>query len=246
MERLSALTKIRIIWRSLRIQTLLNYRTMQGAGYLHVLWPWLRKSEHRRNRVRRISGFLNGHPVFSAFAIGAMLRRLSEGDAEKNPEEFDQWREQLAGPLGMTGDALIWERWKPIVFGVGSAACLLSFSAVKVNWFVAAISCLFFYNAILLALSWWALAQGYERGKELLSLSSHPALPRLRLSLDQLAAIAAALIISSTIFVASREESIVHFATAFIITFGLRRMRISLLTSLLVALSIAIGLNYFL
>jgi mannose/fructose/N-acetylgalactosamine-specific phosphotransferase system component IID len=246
VERLSVLAKIRLIWRSLWIQVLLNYRTMQGAGYLHILWQWLRDSEHRENRARRVSGFMNGHPVFSAFALGAMLRRMSEGDAERDPSEFDRWREQLAGPMGMTGDAMIWERWKPIVFGLGAVACLLSYTTLQINWIVIALSCLLLYNVPLFALRWWALSQGYERGKDLLNLSGHPVLPRLRASLDWLAATTAALIVSSTLFVSLCENSIPHFAAAFIVTFGLRRLRVSLLTSLLAALSIAIGLNYFL
>jgi mannose/fructose/N-acetylgalactosamine-specific phosphotransferase system component IID len=246
VERLSAHTRIRLIWRSLWIQVLLNYRTMQGSGYLHILWPWLRNSEQRSNRVKRISGFLNGHPVFSAFALGAMLRRMSDGDAERDPEEFDQWREQLAGPLGMTGDVLIWERWKPIVFGLGAVVCLLSYTTVEIDWILIAISCLLLYNAPLFALRWWALSHGYEKGKDLLSLSSHPMLPGLRVSLDRLAAITAALIVSSTLFVSMREETMLHFAVAFVVTFGLRRLRVSLLTSVSAALSIAICLNYFL
>ena len=243
---LSTREKIRLIWRSLWIQVLLNYKTMQGAGYLHILWPWLRDSDNRKNRVKRTSGFLNGHPVFSSFALGAMLRRLSEGDAESDPEEFDKWRESLAGPLGLVGDSLIWERWKPIVLTLGIVSLqLLSIGHHTPAWYVLPIILITVYNLPLLCLRWWALEKGCDSGKNLLSLAGHPNLPKLRITLDWIAAFAAALIVVLSLLSGHAPEYYSHFLIAFCAMFVLLRLRLSITTSVLLTLLLSIGYSLF-
>jgi len=252
-NRLGVFTKLRLIWRSLWIQVLLNYKTMQGAGYLFILWPWLKRSEHRKNRVGRVSGFLNGHPIFSSFALGAMLRRLSDGDAEQDPQEFDQWRESLSGPLGMVGDSLIWERWKPIVlcimtYAMGFQAYYLYMNLVgNPKWIVADILItLLLYNIPLIAFRWWALERSYESGRNVLALGSHSALPRIQKTLDGSAAFVAGLVLALGIVVSYINASMFFFVVAYVVTFFLIRLRIPTSISVLLVLFVYLGIGFIL
>ena len=91
-----------------------------------------------------------------------MRRRLADGDMQ----DFAPWRESLAGPLGVTGDALIWDRWKPLVFAMG-AWLILWFPTVTVWAFVAA-ACILVYNAPLYVLRVWGVKTGYALGARVL------------------------------------------------------------------------------
>ncbi|MBU1636709.1 PTS system mannose/fructose/sorbose family transporter subunit IID [bacterium] len=249
MKRLKSSEKLRLIWRSLWIQVLLNYKTMQGAGYLHILWPWVKDSEHRANRVRRVSGFLNGHPVFSAFALGAMLKRLSDGDAENEPEEFDAWRDSLAGPLGMVGDSLIWERWKPALLALGvfltSFNILFNVVTSDVALLLVLLSLIILYNIPLFALRWWALDESYEKGKAVLSLGGYPALHSLQIGLDRFAAAVAACIAAFALLLVFLGFSWIGFGVGFVITFALMQARVSVAVSVLLALLASLIVSFF-
>lgn len=240
MKQLSAATKIRLIWRSLWIQVLLNYKTMQGGGYLFILWPWLKTSEHRAARVKRASGYINGHPVFSAFALGAMLKRLGDGDAEQDTEDFDEWRESLAGPLGMVGDALIWERWKPalLALGVSVAAFLTVFNIASTPTIslIIPLSLIVAYNAPLFALRWWALDQSFSKGKDVLSLGAHPKLRLIQAGLDKFTAVTGAYVATLALLLIAFGISGISFGLSLAITFVLLRLRVSTSVVVLIAL----------
>jgi mannose/fructose/N-acetylgalactosamine-specific phosphotransferase system component IID len=153
------------------IQVLLNYRTMQGGGYLFALWPWVRKQKRRAEIAHDAAGYLNSHPVFAAFAVGAMRRELETHPLVpplKQGGEFAAWRESLAGPLGMTGDALIWDRWKPLVLAAG--ACVLLIAPSMAVWAIAATVCLIAYNTPLYMLRVWGVRQGYALGAQVLTV----------------------------------------------------------------------------
>jgi mannose/fructose/N-acetylgalactosamine-specific phosphotransferase system component IID len=154
------------------IQVLLNYRTMQGGGYVFALWPWLRRQPHRGSQVPAVGSYINSHPVFASFAIGAMRKRLEQGDLAHDAEDFAQWRESLAGPLGVTGDALIWDRWKPLLFAAGALVLLISPSVSA--WAIVAMASLLLYNVPLYFLRVWGVRQGYRLGSGVLEILRDP------------------------------------------------------------------------
>jgi len=239
---LGFLSRLRLIRRSLFLQVMLNYHTMQGPGFLFALWPWLKRSKFRSNRARLVAGFLNSHPVFSVFAMGAVLRRLRDGDAESNATEFDKWRESLASPLGLVGDSLIWERWKPLVFASGAGLMLLISDASV--WPLIAVGCMIFYNGPLFALRYWALGESHRLGREVLALSAHPELPRLRRALTLLSAIAAGIAVAGAATrVAGGGLQMMQFAGAFVVVILGRQLRLPFALSILLALLLSLGLG---
>lgn len=221
---LSARETFGLAWRLLLLQVPLNYRTMQGGGYLFALWPWLRKGEHRSSRVRAASGFLNAHPVTAALALGALRRRLENGDAETHEEELAQWMQSLCGPLGMVGDALIWDRWKPLVFAAGALVMAISPSCGV--WLVVALTCLLVYNAPLSYARVWGIREGYRLGASVLSALNRPVFPALRNYLSVAGAVLAGLMFGFLFMTGSRIKTIaaLQFLAAFGLTWlGIRR-----------------------
>jgi len=226
--------------RSLLLQVLLNYRTMQGSGYLFALWPWLRRSESSSVRVKACADYLNAHPVFGALAIGAMRRRIEEGDVERDPTEFGKWQESLCGPLGMVGDSLIWDRWKPLLFSLG-VLLLLWFPAIEV-WAGVAIGCLLLYNVPLVRLRVWAVSEGYRLGGNVLEALGHPLVGRLRKGLSIAGACVAGLLLASGVLQSGSTawSAAAQFAVAFALMLLAVSRRWGILWSLLLALGAAL------
>jgi mannose/fructose/N-acetylgalactosamine-specific phosphotransferase system component IID len=219
---------------------------MQGPGFLFALWPWLRSSERRKERVRAAAGYMNAHPVFSTFALGAMLKRIELGDVDRDEQEFVQWKESLSGPLGMVGDALIWDGWKPIVFALG--ILLIRLFSPDLLWIGVCFICLLLYNVPLFWLRVWAVKRGYELGRDVLALSSLPALPVIRRIFSGVGALLAiGLFATLLIQIAPRVAhgswlSVVQFLLAFVIVLVGEWRQIPITYSALFALVAALGL----
>jgi mannose/fructose/N-acetylgalactosamine-specific phosphotransferase system component IID len=227
----------RLTRRLLLLQVLLNYRSMQGEGYLYALWPWLRRQENRAARVRTAAGFLNAHPVMASLALGALRRRIEEGETD-----LTSWKDSLCGPLGMVGDALIWDLWKPLTFALGALILLLLPSPLA--WLMVAAICVLIYNAPLTWARHWGVREGYRLGANVLSALNHPLFAALPKYLGRAGAVAAGLLLGISLLTGSRMQ--LAPAAQFVIGFGLiwlaLRRRISLLYALPVAMGAALAL----
>ena len=232
----------RIARRSYMVQTLLNFRTMQGPGNLYSLLPLLPRTGDTAGAVRRAAGFMNSHPVFAAYAQGAMLRRLRTG-APVADAEYNAWRESLAGPLGLVGDQLIWDRWKPLVFAAGILPVLLWPSLT--TWMITALFALLLYNVPLFRLRVYGARRGYERGEHVLEALGDPWIPRARRALNRAGVVVAALVLGLAPVTAAGGEwrPVLQFGLAFAVMLGGQRLRLPPATALLFALTAALGLG---
>jgi len=227
----------RLTRRLLLLQVLLNYRSMQGEGYLYALWPWLRRSESRAPRVQAAAGFLNAHPVMASLAVGALRRRIEDGDAESRADELTSWKDSLCGPLGMVGDALIWDIWKPLIFALGALILLLTRSPAA--WVIVAAICVLTYNAPLAWARHWGVREGYRLGASVLSTLNHPLFSALPKYLGRAGAVAAGLLVGISLMAGSRMQ--LMGAAQFIVGFGLTWFALRRGIPLLYAVPVAMG-----
>ena len=237
VAELSAREAHQIARRLFLIQVLLNYRTMQGGGYLFALWPWLRSLAHRAELSRDVSGYMNSHPVFAAFAAGAMRRKLELTSASPlyAEEEFGPWRESLAGPLGVTGDALIWDRWKPLVFA--AATWVLLIVPDLTVWAVVACATLLVYNIPLYALRVRGVNKGYELGEHVLEALRDPRFNQWRRRVTLAGVVLAGALFSTGIWNASQGTTVrgAQYVIAFAVMLLGLRFRLSASTATLFA-----------
>ena len=242
MDKLSSREAHQIARRLHLIQVLLNYRTMQGGGYLFALWPRVKKSEHRAEQVRLAAGYINSHPVFAAFAVGAMRKRLEAPPLSPPLAEGDivSWRESLAGPLGITGDALIWDRWKPFVFSLAALTLLLMPGLT--TWIVVATMAVIMYNAPLYALRVWAVRRGYELGERVLEALRDERFLTSRRFLTFAGIWVAGALAGVGIWIASQDSTGrgVQFVVAFVVMLLGLRFRLSASTAVLFAVLAAL------
>lgn len=162
--QLPVTTRMAIFLRLLAIQSAWNYETLVGNGIGFAVEPALRllpggrEGDKYRAALARQSQYFNTHPYMASVAVGALARvELDEEEASK----IERFRTALCGPLGATGDRLVWASWLPfsvllglLAFGLGGgpAATVLTFLGV--------------YNLGHLALRIWGLHVGYARGMQ--------------------------------------------------------------------------------
>lgn len=235
-----------ILIRSLALQLFLNYKTMQGAGYLFSL-----KSElagQNPEKIKAAASFINGHPVFSSIALGALTRQFRNPVDQNRADAISDWKRAMSTPLGSIGDSLIWERFKPALLAFAVSLLLLTSGQAEHVWGWAVVGMLLVYNGGLWLFRNWGFARGFELGERASELALHPALLKARRELKYMGIFCAGILFASAITlamdggVAARWQFIAGFMTML----GAAFVRASTLTVAFIAILSSFGIYYFL
>lgn len=167
---------LRSFLRCFSVQGSWNYGTFLAAGLTHGLLPLLRRIHagdpvSLRRSVRRHLASFNAHPYLAPLAVGALARLEQEG---RDAEVQRRFRAALTGPLGATGDRLVWAGWRP--FCLLSAVAAYSLGAAP--W-MAVIVFLVPYNVGHVALRVWAFRRGWRAGVDAVGRLTSGGLGRL-------------------------------------------------------------------
>jgi mannose PTS system EIID component len=160
--RIPVRTRAAMFLRMLAIQGAWNYETLLGNGIGFCVEPALRLlpggsgGPAYRAALARQSQYFNAHPYLAAVAVGALARAELEGE---QPQRIERFRTALCGPLGATGDRLVWAAWLPFCSIVALTAFGLGMNDVGV-----VLLFLLMYNLGHLALRAWGLQVGLARG----------------------------------------------------------------------------------
>lgn len=237
-----------ILLRSLALQLFLNYKTMQGSGYLFALRPVLRDVELREEKIRAAGSFINGHPAFSGAALGALVTRLRNITTADDVQVIANWKRELSTPLGAIGDSLIWERFKPALLALIVAAVFLAGNLVATVWMIAAIVAFLLYNGALWYFRCWSFGQGVLLGERLTELAMHPALPRLKRILRVMGVASSAFVLAAALGKSGEQGWLgrSQFVVGFFVMIGAAMLRSSTLTAALFSILAALSVSYFL
>jgi mannose/fructose/N-acetylgalactosamine-specific phosphotransferase system component IID len=114
----------RVVGRSLLLQALFNRERMQGQGFACALRPVARRlagPEGEAGWLARHLGCFNTHPVFAAYALGAVARleaeRAAGGDVAE--ETVAHAKAALGPALAAAGDSLFWSTCRPLAAVIG-------------------------------------------------------------------------------------------------------------------------------
>ncbi|HWQ17831.1 MAG TPA: PTS system mannose/fructose/sorbose family transporter subunit IID [Sulfolobales archaeon] len=141
-----------------------NYERMQGTAYAftmsHIEKKLRKDPEELKKWMSVHNEFYNTNPIMTPAILGMNIA-LEEGGADM--ETIRSLKTSLMGPLAGLGDGLFWFTWRPIVFGLGAGlvltAGLLGVLASFILW-----------TPVVLAVGWFFLRFGYERGLGMVSL----------------------------------------------------------------------------
>ncbi len=157
-NKLSKKDLIKVIIRSLFLQSSFNYERMQAGGWLYSLMPVLKKvhtkKEDLSKAMKRHLEFFNSHPFLITPILG-IIAAMEEN--KEDPEVIRSVKVALMGPLGGIGDALIWLTLLPITAGIGASIAIEGNIAGPIIF-------LLIFNAIHLFLRVGGMFYGYNTG----------------------------------------------------------------------------------
>ncbi len=240
----SAPKQTNILLRSLALQLFLNYKTMQGPGYLFALRPELR--QHDEHKARAAGSLINGHPVFSSVALGALAARLREPVDEAKAKEIAEWKRGLSTPLGAIGDSLIWERFKPALLAIVVAVMIVFGDKADSVWGWCVAALLLIYNLTLWSFRNWGFRQGFRLGERVSELALHPALASARKYLRVIGVVAAAFTLAAAFarVLPLGNAAALQFGIGFLFMLGAVFLRYSTLTVAFLTVLSSFGLAY--
>jgi mannose PTS system EIID component len=162
-----------VFTRLFAIQASWNYELLMGVGIGFCVEPALRRPLGGREDPRfraalaRQCRYFNAHPYLASVAVGALARVELDGVPGDKIERF---RTALCGPLGSTGDRLVWAGWLPVC----SLLALAAFGLGGGPLLVMAVF-LLTYNVGHLALRAWGLRAGWTHGMRVATVLGAPA-----------------------------------------------------------------------
>ena len=150
--------------RSVFLQSVWNYETLQGVGFAWAVLPGLRRLHPDPAKLaQRLLAHLelfNSNPYLSTIAMGVVLRLEHEvargvAGAERRVARLVG---VLRGTLGALGDELIWAGWRPALGAAAATAALLGGGV----WTAGAYW--LFYNALTQAIRLRGVTAGFTSG----------------------------------------------------------------------------------
>jgi PTS system mannose-specific IID component len=241
--RVSALTLLRVLWRSLFLQASWNPHGMQNLGFAYAMEPALRElypdPAARARAVERHLEFFNCHPYLAAAILGGAVRleeEVARGAAE--PRGVSAFKSALASPFAALGDGFFWLALRP------AAALTAAVTEPYLGlWCVALF--LAIYDGIHLAVRAWLFFAGYRRGEGIVAAVSHVHFPRIIGLLKGSAAILAGAIAGRSVVVAALPHRPWHGVLIAVLIIGMAALlpRIGLTAALYTAMALGLALG---
>jgi PTS system mannose-specific IID component len=241
--RVSPLTLLRVLWRSLFLQACWNPRGMQNVGFAFAMEPALRElypdGPARARATERHLEFFNCHPYLAAAIVGGAVRleeEVARGAAEAR--RVSAFKSALAPPFAALGDGFFWLALRP-------AAALIAAVSEPYLGLWSVVFFLALYDGVHLAARAWLFFAGYLRGEEIVAAVSHVHLPQTIAILKGSAAVLAGVIAGRSVVIAGlphRPWHAVLIALLIVALWGLLpRMGLTAALYTAMALGLALG-----
>jgi mannose/fructose/N-acetylgalactosamine-specific phosphotransferase system component IID len=185
----------RVVGRSLLLQALFNRERMQGQGFACALRPVARRLAGRDGEagwLARHLGCFNTHPVFAAYALGAVARLEDDraGGADLSEDVVARAKAALGPALAAAGDSLFWSTLRPLAAVVGVLWTVQGSAwGPLVFWFL--------YNVPHVMVRVRGVFAGYAMGLAVMGERMRVGLSRLRLVLRLIGVLVAAALVDT-------------------------------------------------
>ncbi|UQS81453.1 mannose/fructose/sorbose PTS transporter subunit IID [Bombilactobacillus folatiphilus] len=155
-----------------------NYETIHGLAFCVDMIPTIKRIYHDKKEqiaaLKRHMTFFNVTPGFCGPVVGLTI---AMEEARANGEDVDEGTIQslkvgLMGPLAGVGDPLMWGTLRPILAALGASLALSGSWLGPIIFFLA-------FNGFRLALKWFGLTMGHNKGLDLIKDISGNLLPKL-------------------------------------------------------------------
>ncbi len=172
--------KLRMLWRSMFIQSTNNFERMLSLGAIYTLYPlfrWLYKDDEDaiKRAIERNAGFFNTHPYFVNCILGVIARmEMEKAPGGPDTETINSAKNAMSGAFGGLGDSLFWATLMP-------AAALLGF-AIYVFWphyILIAVAAIVLYSIPHFWVRYYFMERGMRDGTGFVGYLKRVKIPRL-------------------------------------------------------------------
>ncbi|MCD6578636.1 PTS system mannose/fructose/sorbose family transporter subunit IID [bacterium] len=118
----------KVIFRSLGVQNLWNYRYMQLYGYIYAILPLYRYIYTKEEIIKRLNiqwEYFNTHPYVSSYILAMHSKMLILNEDEN---EIQRMRNNLMSPLASIGDSFFWGTLRSFLISISIFFMLIFFS----------------------------------------------------------------------------------------------------------------------
>lgn len=159
-------------------QASFNFETIHGLAFCVDMIPTIKRvykdKKDQVEALKRHMTFFNVTPGLCGPVVGLTM---AMEEAKASGEDVDEGTIQslkvgLMGPLAGVGDPVMWGTLRPILAAVGASLALSGSWLGPILFFVA-------FNGFRIALKWFGMTMGYNRGISLVKDISGSLLPKL-------------------------------------------------------------------
>ncbi|WP_392561697.1 PTS system mannose/fructose/sorbose family transporter subunit IID [Orbus sturtevantii] len=154
---------INIFLRSNLQQASFNYERIHALGFCFDMVPAIKRLYQNKDdqiaALKRHLVFFNTTPAISGPVIGvtAAMEEAKANGADIDEVTINSIKVGLMGPLAGVGDPLIWGTLRPITAALGASLAITGNIMGPILFFV-------LFNAVRLALKWFGLQYGFNKG----------------------------------------------------------------------------------
>ena len=139
-----------------------NYERMQALGYCFAMVPVIKRlytGDERKQALKRHLEFFNTQPFVTAPILGvtAAMEEQKANGADIDDGAINGLKIGLMGPLAGVGDPIFWGTLRPVAAALGASIALTGSILGPILFFV-------IFNAVRLAIRWYGVSYGYNKG----------------------------------------------------------------------------------
>ncbi|UCE07709.1 MAG: PTS mannose/fructose/sorbose transporter family subunit IID, partial [bacterium] len=163
MGQIRKIDLLKVLLRSLYIQSTWNSERLLGLGFCFCLIPIARRlfnsKEELVNFLQRHLDFFNSHPYMATYALGAIANIEEQAIVKKweDKRPISVFKTRVIGPLGAIGDIFFWQLIRPALGVLGIVLLFLIGIWGTVNYLIV-------YNAIHFFVRIKGLVDSYSKG----------------------------------------------------------------------------------
>lgn len=145
----------------------MNFERVQAMGYCYVMLPAIKRlynpGAEQNEAIKRHLEWFNTHPWCTApiFGVTTAMEEEKANGKDIDAQAINSMKIGLMGPLAGVGDPLIWGTVRPILAALGASLAMTGNIAGPILFFL-------LINVIRIAIKYYGLFYGYEKGKEII------------------------------------------------------------------------------
>lgn len=162
-KKLTKSDLVKMFLRSNLQQASFNFERIHALGFCFDMIPAIKRLYHTKEEqadaLKRHLVFFNTTPAVCGPVVGvaAAMEEAKANGADIDEGSINSIKVGLMGPLAGVGDPLVWGTLRPITAALGASIALTGNIMGPILFFV-------IFNAVRLALKWFGLQYGFNKG----------------------------------------------------------------------------------